>query len=569
MLIICGTPDGCWAALAQALKASAPPGLAVEVRADALAASTAPRCIAFIDSPTAMLARAIEDLHDPELALCAWRDSAQHWLTQVLRRREQILLIDTTEAFDKPAELLSVCGRFAGQAFAITAPSPVGPVTNPLVISLASSLVRSDPALQRLHAELEAACAPLGALGDFASSHTRPSRQDSLTAIEVYRATRKAAALHEKQAARLAEIEQQLADARNHKPVDESSQQENQLLLLQLHQVQEELEQYYFENERLRQSPDGASVPDRGPSGPELVIGHPGGRVPHRHLNLTLRTRSHADGSSTDLALRLVDHGGTPGLLLFAPAGQPVPLRGWVPTGEENGRPYMLIHPGHRAARVWFEGIDASDWMLVNDLSRQIDTALHREGLVTELASWRIAARRIRQLLADQPPALRYDRLQAQPPSGDACVAFVLDNVHCGDRHLLQLHVGWSAGRGAPQLEFRADPESLDGPPLSVWGVDADGRWQPTHAVRFGSGLDKRERRRQWTSLGTTDRALIEGLLLRLQRWADAATLPAGVERARASVQAASMLAEAREAQRRIGAGARRSIALLGIEVSF
>lgn len=62
-----------------------------------------------------------------------------------------------------------------------------------------------------------------------------------------------------------AELEQKLKSALSQKVVSEEAQKENELLLSQLHQVQEELERYYLENQRLKTKP---SVPPKTAQAP-------------------------------------------------------------------------------------------------------------------------------------------------------------------------------------------------------------------------------------------------------------------------------------------------------------
>jgi hypothetical protein len=565
VLSILATPGLDWEPLRQWLAPMLPDVLAVEWPTwEALSSGKLPagaRCLVFVGSASAALARRIPDAENAELdrLLAAWKDAADRCLRLVQAQRDQVLLIDTAEVQANPQGLAQRCSSLTGWPFSSPGAVPGPAAIEPIAQTLATCLMSTDVGLCRLQAELEAACTPLNEGDPPESAPQRFSRSAILSAIDAYRGTRV----------------RESALAQPIEPLDQKHsalESENDMLLLQLHQVQEELEHYYLENRALRAGSD-RRVADLATQLAEPDFGRAIEHGPHRHLNLTLELPPQGDRAGTELALRLVDHQGVPGLLIFAPNGA-APLRAWSASGQEGGRAFMLIHPAQHGMRSWFERLGSHDWQCLEAIVSRIESALaarqcSASGAEAErLGRWLIVAHRVARQLEALPRTLRHDGVQVERSAegGDGGLDVVLTNVDYATLRLPSLRLRWSTATAAPRLELLVDPEPTLVPPLSIWGVDADGRWQTSCTLRFGAALDKREARRQWAALGSSDHDFVAALLHALQQWAtNAADVP---DNRTIAAQAARMLAEARVARWKIEHPGRRSVSLLGLEIS-
>lgn len=587
MLWILGTPGLDWGPLRQWLAPQLPDDLVIEwpdwatVATDELPAAA--RCLVFVGSPSAALARRISDAETDELdqLLAAWKDAAACCLRLVQARRDQVLLVDATEVQAHPQRLAQCCASLTDQAFGCLGTFPAPAAAEPLPQALAICLTSADIGLRRLQTELEAACSPLNGSERLEPVPLRCSKTTALPAIDAYRAMRTRESSFSQQiealGQKLSTLERELGDALARPqpsvgPIERETelQSENNMLLLQLHQVQEELEQYYLENKSLRESGRGGAAHTATPGG-EPTLGRAVEDGAHRHLNLTLSMPGPDGQAATDLRLRLADHQGVPGLVLFA-SGSTAPLKNWQPKGEEGGRPYMLIHPAQQGLRPWFEGLGSNDWRRLLDVAASTEAALvarYRTAAGHEaerLGRWLVVARRVGAELAALPAELRHEGVRVEPGPGTDCIELAFAQAHCGMSLWPELRLRWGTTPSAPRLELLITPRPDGVPPLSRWGVDSDGSWLPSHTLRFGGAIDKREARRQWAGLGAPDYAFVVALLRTLARWA--ADSGGGSGGPTAGELARRMLAEALDARSRLEQPGRRSVSLLGLRIS-
>lgn len=324
---------------------------------------------------------------------------------------------------------------------------------------------------------------------------------------------------------------------------------ENANLLLQLHQVQEELED---EHRRLGPRPAAAAR-----AAAHLLDLHDQG--PHRHLDLSVRLAA-ADAeadAAPKLRVRLLNHHGRPGLAMLAKHSGELPLVGWQPTGHEGGRGYMLLVPSDDQGRARLQHLGASDWQRVLQAARSIRELVCRDDW--ELgAHWQATAARLCRQLADLPPRWRYDALDVGPAgaAGAPTLELCFGNASYGERLLGDVRLRWqlapaaAAGASASALHWLR-PERPQRLALGGWPVDEAGTLQPSFALPVGGDPDARARRRQWEQMPAADRELILAMLDALPGAADrvpADRLPAGSSPAALRRQAAEWHKAARRA---------------------
>lgn len=234
----------------------------------------------------------------------------------------------------------------------------------------------------------------------------------------------------------------------------------------------------------------------------------------HRHIGFGLSHARLGERRWPRLDLRLVEHHGRAGLLLFAQPGPP-PLGAWAPTGDEAGRPFMLLVPSESRGRRQLEGLGRSDWRCVTALADWLLAAVEQHGGAAR-DTWRRTALRLRRELAEMPARLRYDGIVVEQPAAadEGGVTLGLVGAMYGQRELGRLAVRWRTRGGRPsdsELMLIAPPPGCE-LPLAAWPIDDHG--EPSSALMLPVGIcGGALRRRIWTSFGPIDAGLVLGVL--------------------------------------------------------
>jgi hypothetical protein len=84
----------------------------------------------------------------------------------------------------------------------------------------------------------------------------------------------------------------------------------------------------------------------------EVVRGNAHETGEHQHINYTLRGITHMGRTFTKLDVRIVEHRGNPGILIFEPDPKSEEFFRWDINGEENGRKYTLIVPKDKKTTI-------------------------------------------------------------------------------------------------------------------------------------------------------------------------------------------------------------------------
>lgn len=336
-----------------------------------------------------------------------------------------------------------------------------------------------------------------------------------------------------------AEAEAHQADAArlSSSPAHTALQRENELLLVHLHEVQEELEQYLLEQRALVQrfGRVGSGVPLFVE---ECQVERVRDVRPHLELELRLRGVRLGEALTFEqLKLRLVEHNARPGVVLALEPGLARQfLSSWVETGLEGASPYMLIIPSDSAGRACLQTLPTSDWDALLALVHCLNMEL-AEAPATKATRWPAVAGHLARQLAELPPKLRYDRLKVTRAADTYTITF--GNLIFGERRLDLLQLQWQPDAALPLAVLApASPDSM--PPLDEWPRNNEGKREPSVTVPVGK-LGFLHKRRQWLRLSATDRGLLLGLL-------DA--LPAVAQAGRAD----GLLADAQAVRLRSGA---------------
>lgn len=225
--MIAATAHSGWQRLTPLLEAA---GLSDPARAEAahdevearLRGADTPTALLLCTRPERLLVQAMEQDEDPAARLDTWLDSARTFLQAYRRNRRNAVIVDVDEALAAPSAFLDTCARKFSLAVPETIPAPAqaeeqASTPDPVHALIAAQWVAADSDAVPLLEELEASRTPLAESG---------SQPHADAAWQAYRETCSRAA-----------DESRVQDL----------QEENELLLLQLHQVQEELESYFLE----------------------------------------------------------------------------------------------------------------------------------------------------------------------------------------------------------------------------------------------------------------------------------------------------------------------------------
>lgn len=509
--------------------------------------------LVFVEAPAAALAAwlAAGGAGDPADALQCWRAGARRLLHHAHRYPARCLLVDAAEARTRVAALATLCAERFGLALSGVAPAPAA--VEPLGAALGAALAAGDREAQTLYAELHAACQPL----DETAAELPPADAgiDAAAAVQRWHEIQRTAARlrddkamleqeRDATAAAARSLQSELDDAKRRA---DAAQGENDLLLLQLHQVQEELEHYYLECKKLESG--RVAAPQALAYAARLEVTTERDTPPHRELGFVLHGAG-GDGPGR-VELRLVEHHGHPGLVVFAAEGPRQLLSVWQESGREDGRAYQLLVPGDAASAPHWQRMPSADWLAVHDLLDRID-ALLRQTDPARASRWQDVAARLRVQLAELPARLRYDRLEVRAAAeGEGALAVAFGRVVFGARRFDRLQLLWRPGQPQP-VELPAPPagELL---PLSAWPVGDSGRPAPHWPLPLGGGIDAADGRRRWAALPPFDRELLLGLLDALPAAAEhvaEAEIPPGFDRAALAGAAARLLQDAHKALR-------------------
>jgi len=270
--------------------------------------------------------------------------------------------------------------------------------------------------------------------------------------------------------------------------------EENELMLVQLHQVQEELEHYYLECRRL----EGAASTVTSAAQIDLSIDQvqpvtERGTHPHRELTFTLQQVKVGERTLPEARVRLVEHHGHPGLVVFANAQGAQLLAAWRQSGQEDGMPYMLLVPSDAGSQPVFDAMDSTDWLVTLSLVSVLERRL-TDPVLLLAPHWQPLARRLREQLQEMPRRFRYGSLAVSPVGepGSGVLAFNFGQVHFGARQLPQLTVHWRSLGPQAGLTLLCGPHGV--PPLPSWPDDESGAVPDRLHLPLEDSVSKQER---------------------------------------------------------------------------
>lgn len=274
--------------------------------------------------------------------------------------------------------------------------------------------------------------------------------------------------------------------------------------------------------------------------------------APYREARFLLTQVEGPTGLWPELEVRLVEHHGHPGLVLFGTPESGI-LGQWRVDGEEDGRPFMLILPDSPEQLPGLLQMGCSDWRFVCNLVEQLRQSLRSDDPGSP--GWLRIASRLKLQLQALPSRLRFDRLQvcaaADEPQGQVLDVCFSPWSH-GQRADSALRLRWrpGSGRGADPgrctLSWQLPVEPGAAPALAGWPIDAGVPVDPL-PLPVGAGWSAVDRRGAWARLPDADRDLVLAVLDALQGVGE--QLPAELQSRKDALrsQAQSLHRQARE----------------------
>jgi len=364
-------------------------------------------------------------------------------------------------------------------------------------------------AAQAAHAQQAAEAAE--ALAAAKAAHAQQAAQ-AANALKDAQAARQASdTARQEQAAVLQKLQLDLAEQQRAKA---GLQQENALLLQQLHQVQEELEQYFLECQRLQEA--AALVPPV-PAGQAVAMAEvlplaERDTPPYRELTFQLRGVVAHGRQIPEATVRLVEHRGHPGLAVFGNTAGEQLLSCWRETGQEDGHPYMLLVPADAPVKAVLDAMGPADWALTLYLLDRLPPAL--DALDPPLSPrWQQLVRRLQLQLQVLGRRVRYQQVVVGPVPGAApgALAFQFNQVHWGALQVPRVTAHWQPD--GPQAGITLLNDAETGPPLASWPADAQGMPVERWHLPLGRAVAGPVKRAAWAQLGLADRDFLLALL--------------------------------------------------------
>ena len=193
----------------------------------------------------------------------------------------------------------------------------------------------------------------------------------------------------------------------------EEATQTNKMLLTAIQSAHLESEKFYEEWKTLEAATNFHPLKVCAVSRGNEIIS-----PPHCHLDFSFERLELFDRRWPRLAVRLVEHNGHAGLVVFdTPTEKNRPLFHWNPTGQENGIAYMLFVPTDKPALDRLVALPTTDLILLRCIIAKILGHLSVRGTPPRVL-WPSVARRLLQQIEEIPERLHYDSIVATPAFG-------------------------------------------------------------------------------------------------------------------------------------------------------
>lgn len=491
-----------------------------------------PRAVCALPQLAAALpsCRILVCVESPLAALAGWVADPRATSSDVARRLEgwrrgASMVLDLLPTLGRRLVLISIddAGEIAGaeraaHCLGLTSKPPATatqeqPANDPLLTAVLTGWLASDSA-EVLYGRLLAACEPPLPSAEAPAEDAAVDRYTSIASLrdiaaaraELSRQAASPAPAHAGGSGRrsptLVEAAQALAETTK-------LRHDNELLNSFLQQMQEELER------SSQATPPPATSAESIAPKPAVTVafGHEQLDAPHRHVDFSIRYERHARGAM-DLAGRLVEHHGRPGLLLFADAGSQA-LGRWTESGDEGGRGFMLLVPGVASGAALIDALPATDLQLWLGIAGDVRAALREDVPMLQSAYWYAVASGMHDQLAAAAARLHWDEAAItveDEGQGRRSVRLSIPRISLGERVEGPVLLCWRAPSDTATVELLRLPQAGRPWPAS-WPIEPHGAVAPKWPLPAGPGLDTAGKRAAWKRVSPVDREWLVALL--------------------------------------------------------
>lgn len=312
------------------------------------------------------------------------------------------------------------------------------------------------------------------------------------------------------------------------------SQQENELLLLQLHQVQEELEHYFLQHQDIQRQLKAAEerwqrMLQRNPAycDYESIEVLAAENNENTATTWRLRNLNAASRSLPELEFKTIVEHGVAGFIFTRQPGATTPLTRWT-TNNASQNELTLIPIGTRSnapqrAETLLD-LATGDWEFLQTLTRLLANRL--ESLIKAPSSFQLQPLRnglakLGQLIATFPDTLRYDRVSLKREQVNPDYEHLwlrIENLAFGDKRWPEFEFRLSCAHVRPEhfgthpkLEF---PEESSQTPFNSWFIESHDDFGSKLELRFA--LPQSMDMAVWERISAHDHVFLSALIQRL-----------------------------------------------------
>jgi len=242
----------------------------------------------------------------------------------------------------------------------------------------------------------------------------------------------------------------------------------------------------------------------------KIALGEQRNIGPHRSWDITFHQVSLLGRRWAQLDLRLVEHHGNAGILIFEGPGPSPALHRWNPNGEEGGRRFLLVVPQDHTSQTLLASVPASDLVFLRDATSKII----QEAAIQDLPHahsllWLQVARRLLQHFNEVPSRIYYDAVKTSvlsKPNGQPALRFELVNAYYAGKVLPSLPLVWKTSESKIHMESSTGNAG----PLLAWPSSESG--EPAAEVVFDLE-DAPLARKTWSNWLKQDQRLVSFLI--------------------------------------------------------
>ena len=152
----------------------------------------------------------------------------------------------------------------------------------------------------------------------------------------------------------------------------------------------------------------------------------------YKQIDYTLREISHLGRKISQLDVRIVEHRGNPGILVFEPDTIERALYGWTKTGEETGRSYMLVIPNDEKGKDFLLKATTNDITLIKSIIIYAQYELLRNEVNLQF-NWNEVATSLLDAIDSISERLHYDDIMVKGKNQEVLVASIINPSFRGE----------------------------------------------------------------------------------------------------------------------------------------